>query len=50
MQSRKRGDTIGINRFAVDTVPKIETPFRGLAVVPQIALRGERPVSEQPLS
>ena len=29
---KQAGDTIGINRLAVDTAPTIETPFRDLAI------------------
>jgi hypothetical protein len=39
MQSRKQADTIGINRFAAVSAAKIDTPFRGLAIVPPIASR-----------
>jgi hypothetical protein len=39
LQSSKQADTIGINRLAVDTAPKIETPFRDLAIAADLPFR-----------
>jgi hypothetical protein len=38
MRLRKQADMIGINRFVVASALKIETLFRGLAIVPPICL------------